>query len=417
MNQNDVINNSIMFNTFDEFSKKYSDEHVKNQTYSSEILYHSLVEQLKEIRDNIKVIQQEIETTENNKKKLLSELRKNEKMFRTLLDKLQSVRLNLNVDSNNLNISKKKEIRIRTDDDKLNNLDFEIAKKEQDLKGLKNYSNRLSKRRFEKRAAKLKRNIERLKDKRSSINDRQIKIINAKLSSYYSKLAKEAKIYGRSHAIEELRLERFSRLDDKCRLANKNISEYEIRANNSSFFVSKFLEVKKAFSYVHKGILDKYCIYLRHKDSLLNSMRRVDPKIAEKVRMMYSDSFDSVIRNTNVSNISVEPVINDENKKEENKVVQSTVEFISQPIVQPVSNVDKADGHKVNNDGIEITIKDNDNINSIANSLMLQKIYGVHAYAIINGIKYDNEEYDNIDEIIEAYNDELALNNTQGRSK
>ena len=410
MNQNDVINNSIMFNTFDELSKKDSDTHIKNQTYSSEIFYHNLVEQLKEVRGNIRNIQQEIEKTENNKKKLLSDLRKNERIFRELLDKLQSVRLNSSVDTDNLNISNKSEIKIKKDDDKLNNLDSEIAKKKEDLESLSNYSNLLSKRRFKKREEKLKIDIERLSKKKNVIKDRQTKIINSKLNSYYSKLAKKSKAYGREHAIEELRLERFSRLDDKSRLANKNISEYEMKAKNSSFFVSKFLEVKKAFSYAHKGILNKYCIYLKHKDSILNAMRRVDPKIAEQVRMMYSDSFDSVIKDTNVSNIPVEPVDDEENKKEENKVVQSTVEPISQSIVQPVkSSVDK--------DAIELSIQPNSDINMVANALMLQKSYGVHCYVVFNGIKYDNEEYDNVDEIIEAYQDELTLNSTQGRSK
>lgn len=410
MNQNDVINNSIMFNTFDELSKKDSDTHIKNQTYSSEIFYHNLVEQLKEVRGNIRNIQQEIEKTENNKKKLLSDLRKNERIFRDLLNKLQSVKLNSSVDTDYLNISNKSEIKIKKDDDKLNNLDSEIAKKKEDLESLSNYSNLLSKRRFKKREEKLKRDIERLSNKKNVIKDRQTKIINSKLNSYYSKLAKKSKAYGREHAIEELRLERFSRLDDKSRLANKNISEYGMKAKNSSFFVSKFLEVKKAFSYAHKGILNKYCIYLKYKDSILNAMRRVDPKIAEQVRMMYSDSFDSVIKDTNVSNISVEPVDDDENKKEENKVVQSTVEPISQSIVQPVkSNVDK--------DAVELSIQPNSDINMVANALMLQKSYGVHCYVVFNGIKYDNEEYDNVDEIIEAYQDELTLNSAQGRSK
>lgn len=205
-------------------------------------------------------------------------------------------------------------------------------------------------------------------------------------------------------------MERFSRLDDKGRLANKNISEYQMKAENSNFFVSKFLEIKKFFSYAHKGILDKYCIYLKHKDSILNDMRRVDPKIVEQVRMMYSDSFGSVIQNTNVSNIPVEPIIENEDKKEENEVVQSNAESISQSVVQPVkSNDDK--------DAVELSIQPNSDINMVANALMLQKSYGVHCYAVFNGIKYDNEEYDSVDEIIEAYQDELALNSVQGRSK
>lgn len=291
MNNSDILNNRINDNLLNSVIKNSSDNHINGQTYSAEILKDDLIKQLKDTRKRITEIQQQIRDNEENRKKLLIELRKHENIFERLMLQVNSIDMGSSVNQENFGYIGNKEKSILKNDKKLADFDSEIAEKEAQINNLRGSSNLLSAKRLKKREERLKNQLLRLKDKKGIIEDKQRRIINSKLDKYYKNVLKESKKFGKTHAIEELRLDRDSELRERISSSLTNAKSFEIHSNNSGRVIGSAYALRSKISYANQGILKQYCKLLSKKDGVLNSFRRVDKSVIERVHMNYGFDF------------------------------------------------------------------------------------------------------------------------------
>jgi len=403
MNNSDILNNNINDRNLEEMANSISKKHVDGNVYSAEMMQQELVEQMKVVRSRIKNIQDSLQKNEENKKNLLIELRKNENIFETLMKKTNSINLGIGVNKEVLNENKITEKLISINDNKLNELDKKIVNKERELKELGSAANALSARRFKKREERLKNELVRLKEKKGTIQQRQRKIINNRLESYYKKVDSKSRKYGKTHAIEELRLERNSSLEEKINIQENKIQNLEDKALSSGRVKSSVYSVRSKVSYAKKGVLVGYCKLLNKKDGVLNSMRRVDKSVIDRVHMTYGNDFVNGGRGS----ISNTDKVQEEKNVIEEIVVDNTIVEANAIVNNNANDMD---------DGIRIDVPMGSDVADIVRTLMYQKQYGNHCYAIFNNIKLDNFEYDSEEEMLESYNEDM-MNNGKGMSR
>ena len=410
MNNSDILNNQINDRILQEKVNSIGEEHLSGNAYSAEMMQQELVEQMKVVRERIKNIQSSLQKNEENKKNLLIELRKNENIFESLMKQTNSIKLGMSVNNDILKQSKKDEKNIAKNDKKLDELDKKIVDKERELKELGSAANGLSARRFKKREERIKSELSRLKEKRGTIQQRQRKIINSRLESYFKKVDSKSRKYGKTHAIEELRLERNSSLEERMNIKQNKIQDLENKALSSGRIKGSVYSVRGKVSYVSKGALASYCKLLSKKDGVLNSMRRVDKSVIDRVHRTYGDDFVNGGRGS---------IPNTDIVQEEENVIEEEI-FVDNTIVEDNSIIE--DNTIVNNnsndmeDGIRIDVPLGLDVNSIIHILMIQKQYGNHCYAIFNDIKLDNFEFDSEEEMLESYNEDM-MNKGKGMSR
>lgn len=352
-------------------------KHDIGNAYSAEMLRDEFIRKMQEISKNIKNIREELQKNDDVKKKLLAELRANEKLFNDLMVLTQNIDLTESISLETVEGLNIRRSSVSSTDEKLANIDKKISEKQSELESLKATDSIFSSKRLEKKKAKLSHEISRLRNKQGNLKDKHSIIIDFKLDSYYRKLNREAKKYGKIHAIEEFRIERDNDLEDRINKHEDKFDSYMEKADESSNkLVSSIYRVGGLVSYSKSAMLKKYCEFLAKKDGLLNSFRRVDASVIEHVRSNYS-------RN---SNISISDVDLDIDELDNDELSNSN----SMPLfIPPNSN----------------------NIEYVANSLMINKSNGIRSHAIFNGIKFDNLEYDSVKDIIDDYNGYLESNN------
>ena len=394
MNQSDILEHTLLFNELDRMDRNRTSSHEVGNATSSEIVYDNLISQMKILKEEILNIQKQLIDNDKNRKQLLIKLRKNEESFRSLMVQASRIDLNSSISKDSLTTVKDKEKSIAKKDDKIRELDQRIDLKKNEIDHLGQISNQLSRRRLKKREEKLKNELVRLQKKRGSIEERQRKIINSRLHKYYQSVIKKSKKFGRVHAVEEMRLERNNSLNEKIMSAQKQKEHFEDVSHDSNLFVSGIYNFRGFFSYAHQGMLNSYCKVLNTKDGVLNSFRRVDKNVINRVHLIYGNDFDSSNQHDNISN----DIIGEEVKKEDSNIISNNDNIVTSQ--QQNYSMDE---------GMEITVTSDSRIEDIAQTLMLQKQYGNHCYAIFNNIKFDNMEYDSVNEIIDAYQDYLNL--------